>query len=97
MAHDFARIRTAQSEYQAIKGKIRSALFYPVAILVVAFIVTAVIMVWMVLAFKSVFSSFGAELPMPTQIVIWLSDQFVAYWYGVVGVVAVSSSLFSRA
>ena len=92
-----ARLATYKEKTLAIKGKIRSALFYPVAILAVAFIVTAVIMVWVVPAFKSVFSSFGAELPMPTQIVIWFSDQFVAYWYGVVGVAAVSSSLFVRA
>ncbi len=44
----------------AIKGKIKSALFYPVSILAVAFIVTAVIMIWVVPAFKSVFTSFGA-------------------------------------
>ncbi len=92
-----ARLATYKEKTLAIKGKIRSALFYPIAILAVAFIVTAVIMIWVVPAFKSVFSSFGAELPLPTLVVIWLSDQFVRYWYGLLAVMIIASSLFLRA
>jgi type IV pilus assembly protein PilC len=69
----------------AIKGKIKSALFYPVSILAVAFIVTAVIMIWVVPAFKSVFTSFGADLPAPTVMVMNLSDFFVKWWYLIFG------------
>ena len=69
----------------AIKGKIKSAMFYPVSILVVAFVVTAVIMIWVVPAFKSVFSSFGADLPAPTLIVMAISDFFVKWWYLIFG------------
>jgi type IV pilus assembly protein PilC len=69
----------------AIKSKIKSAMFYPVSILAVAFVVTAVIMIWVVPAFKDVFKSFGADLPAPTLMVIAMSDFVVAYWYIIFG------------
>ncbi|MBC7513291.1 MAG: type II secretion system F family protein [Herminiimonas sp.] len=69
----------------AIKGKIKSALFYPISILVVAFVVTAVIMIWVVPAFKEVFKSFGADLPAPTLVVMAISDFFVKWWYLIFG------------
>ncbi|MEC5215822.1 type IV pilus assembly protein PilC [Actimicrobium sp. GrIS 1.19] len=69
----------------AIKGKIKSALFYPISILVVAFVVTAVIMIFVVPAFKDIFKSFGADLPAPTLVVMAISDFFVSYWYAIFG------------
>lgn len=69
----------------AIKAKIKSALMYPVSILAIAFIVTAVIMIWVVPAFKSVFESFGADLPTPTLVVMGISDFFVTWWYLIFG------------
>src|SRR6185312_10261952 len=69
----------------AIKGKIKSALFYPISILVVAFVVTSVIMIWVVPAFKQVFTSFGADLPGPTLFVMAISDFFVKWWYLIFG------------
>jgi type IV pilus assembly protein PilC len=69
----------------AIKAKIKSALMYPVSILAIAFIVTAVIMIWVVPAFKSVFESFGANLPTPTLVVMAISDFFVTWWYLIFG------------
>jgi len=81
------RLATYKEKMQAIKGKIKSALFYAVAVLVVAFIVVAVIMLFVVPAFKNVFSSFGADLPAPTLMVIALSDFFVEYWYLVFGTI----------
>ena len=69
----------------AIKGKIKSAMFYPISILVVAFVVTAVIMIWVVPAFKDVFKSFGADLPGPTLVVMAISDFFVKWWYLIFG------------
>lgn len=92
-----ARLALYKEKTLAIKGKIRAAMFYPAAVLAVAFIVTAVIMVWVVPAFKSVFSSFGADLPLPTQAVIWLSDQFVRYWYGLAAGIGIGVSLYVRA
>jgi type IV pilus assembly protein PilC len=56
-------------------------LFYPISVLVVAFIVTAVIMIFVVPAFKKVFENFGADLPGPTLVVMGISDFFVANWY----------------
>ncbi|MCM2288613.1 MAG: type II secretion system F family protein, partial [Sulfuritalea sp.] len=72
------RLATYKEKIQAIKAKIKSALTYPIAILIIAFIITAVIMIFVVPAFKGVFASFGGELPAPTLIVIAISDYFTA-------------------
>ena len=92
-----ARLATYKEKTLAIKGKVRSAMFYPVAVLGVACIVTAVIMVWVVPAFKEVFESFGAELPLPTQLVIALSDRFVNYGFLMLIALVVISALSYRA
>jgi type IV pilus assembly protein PilC len=75
------RLATYQEKTLAIKSKIKSALFYPIAILAVAFIITAVIMIFVIPAFKEVFTNFGADLPAPTLIVMAISDWFVANWF----------------
>lgn len=80
------RLAVYKEKTIAIKGKIKSAMFYPVSILVVAFVVTAVIMIWVVPAFKDVFKSFGADLPAPTLFVMAISDFFVQWWYLIFGV-----------
>ena len=79
------RLATYKEKIQAIKSKIKGALFYPISIIVVAFVITAVIMIFVVPAFKNVFASFGGELPAPTQIVIAISDGFVANWHIIFG------------
>jgi type IV pilus assembly protein PilC len=79
------RLAIYKEKTLAIKKKIKSALTYPIAILSVAFIVTAVIMIWVVPAFKSVFASFGADLPAPTLFVMAISDFTVKYWYLIFG------------
>ncbi len=75
------RLATYKEKILAIKSKIKSALFYPAAVIVVAFVVVAVIMLFVVPAFKQVFTSFGAELPAPTVMVIAISDFVVHYWW----------------
>jgi len=75
------RLAMYQEKILAIKSKIKSALFYPIAIIAVAFIITAVIMIFVIPAFKQVFTNFGADLPAPTLFVMSISDTFVAYWY----------------
>jgi type IV pilus assembly protein PilC len=75
------RLATYKEKILAIKGKIKSALFYPAAVIVVAFIVTAAIMIFVIPAFKELFSGFGADLPGPTLLVMKMSDFFVSYWY----------------
>jgi len=79
------RLATYKEKILAIKSKIKSALFYPIAIIVVAFIITAIIRICVSPAFKNVFKSFGADLPAPTLFVIGLSDFFVANWYVIFG------------
>lgn len=79
------RLATYKEKIQAIKGKIKSALTYPIAILVVAFVITAVIMIFVIPAFKDLFSSFGADLPYPTLVVMAISDFFVSYWWAIFG------------
>lgn len=80
------RLATYKEKILAIKSKIKSAMFYPVSIIVVAFVITAVIMIFVIPAFKQVFSNFGADLPAPTLVVMGISDFFVAYWYLIFGV-----------
>ena len=79
------RLAIYKEKTLAIKAKIKSALMYPVSILAIAFIVTAVIMIWVVPAFKQVFASFGANLPAPTLVVMAISEFFVAYWWAIFG------------
>ena len=79
------RLATYKEKIMAIKGKIKAALFYPISIIVVAFIITAVIMIFVIPAFKELFKSFGADLPGPTVFVMNLSDIFVEYWYIIFG------------
>ena len=81
------RLATYKEKILAIKSKIKSALFYPVAIIAVAFIITAVIMIFVIPAFKSVFASFGADLPAPTLVVMAISEYFVQYWWLIFSVI----------
>ena len=75
------RLATYKEKILAIKSKIKSALFYPISVIVVAIVVIWVIMVWVIPAFKQVFTNFGANLPAPTLIVMAISDFFVSYWW----------------
>ena len=75
------RLAVYQEKTMAIKNKIKSALIYPIAVLVVAFVVLTVIMIFVIPAFEDVFKSFGADLPAPTLVVIALSKFFTSYWY----------------
>ncbi|MBP7451467.1 MAG: type II secretion system F family protein [Ottowia sp.] len=79
------RLAEYMEKTEAIKSKIKSALMYPVAVLVVAFVVVAVIMIFVIPAFKDVFSNFGADLPAPTLFVIAMSEFFVKWWWLIFG------------
>ena len=80
------RIATYKEKILAIKGKIKAALFYPAAVLMVSALVISVMMLFVIPEFKSVFAGFGADLPAPTMIVIAMSDFFVDFWYVVLGI-----------
>ena len=79
------RLAIYQEKTMAIKNKIKSALIYPVAVMVVAFVVLAVIMLFVIPVFEDVFKSFGADLPAPTLFVIGMSKIFVSYWWAIFG------------
>ncbi len=80
------RLATYMEKTEALRSKIKSAMMYPIAVLVVAFVVVAVIMIFVIPAFKEVFSSFGADLPAPTLVVIGISEIFVKWWWLIFGV-----------
>lgn len=81
------RLSVYKEKMLALRGKIKSALFYPIAVVIVAIVVTFVIMIFVVPAFKEIFSSFGAQLPAPTLIVIAMSDFVVKWWWLMFGII----------
>ncbi len=91
------RLAMYKEKMMAIRGKIKKALFYPVSILVVAFIVTAVIMIFVIPQFKELFAGFGANLPAPTLVVMQISEIFTAYWWLIFGSIGGSFWLFANA
>ncbi|MBB5017379.1 type IV pilus assembly protein PilC [Chitinivorax tropicus] len=79
------RLATYKEKILSVKSKIKSAMFYPTAVIVAAFVITAVIMIFVIPAFKDLFSSFGADLPGPTLMVMAISEFFVEYWWLIFG------------
>jgi type IV pilus assembly protein PilC len=91
------RLAVYMEKTEAIKSKIKSALMYPISVIVVAFVVVAVIMIFVIPAFKQTFSAFGADLPAPTLLVIAMSEIFVAYWWLIFGGVGGTIYFFLQA
>ena len=91
------RLATYMEKTEAIKAKIRSALMYPTAVVIVAFVVVTVIMIFVIPAFKDVFMSFGAELPAPTLFVMAVSEFFVSYWWLIFGIIGGTGYFFLQA
>jgi len=91
------RLAVYMEKTEAIKSKIKSALMYPMAVIVVAFVVVTIIMIFVIPAFKSVFTSFGADLPAPTLLVIAISEFFVKYWWLIFGVIGGGFYFFFQA
>lgn len=79
------KIATYKEKTEALKSKIKKALFYPTAVMVVAFIVTAILLIFVVPQFESLFKNFGADLPAFTQMVVNMSRFMQDYWYLVFG------------
>jgi len=91
------RLAVYMEKTEAMKSKIKSALMYPISVLIVAFVVTAVIMIFVVPSFKEVFTSFGADLPAPTLVVIAISEYFVKYWWLIFGSIGGGFYFFMQA
>ena len=77
------KIATYKEKTESIKGKIKKALFYPAAVIIVAIVVTAVIMIFVIPQFKELFTSFGADLPAFTLLVMSISNFMVEWWWGI--------------
>jgi type IV pilus assembly protein PilC len=91
------RLATYKEKALALKSRIRKAMLYPAIILAVAVLVTTAIMLFVVPAFKDLFTSFGADLPAPTLVVMKISDWFVGYWWLLFGMLGGGLTLFARA
>jgi type IV pilus assembly protein PilC len=91
------RLAIYMEKTEAIKSKIKAALMYPMAVVIVAFVVVTVIMIFVIPAFKTVFSSFGADLPGPTLFVISMSEIFVQWWWLIFGVLGGGTYFFMQA
>lgn len=91
------RLAEYLEKIEKIKSSLKSAMFYPIAVISIATIVTAILMIFVVPSFKEVFSQFGAELPAPTLIVMGISEFFVSYWYLMLGAVIGSIMTFKHA
>jgi len=90
------RLATYQEKTMELKNKVKSALTYPIAVLVVAFIVVTVIMIYVVPAFKEIFTSFGADLPAPTLVVMAMSEFFTSYWWLIFGTIGGGGYMFMQ-
>ncbi len=91
------KVATYKEKTESMKKKIKKALTYPIAVLVVAFVITAILMIFVVPVFADLFSGFGAALPAPTQFVVMISNAFVNYWYIIFGSIIGAGFLFKEA
>ncbi len=89
------RVATYKEKTESLKGKIKKALFYPIAVVVVAFIVTAILLIFVIPQFKELFDGFGASLPAFTLFVIGLSNAFQQHWYWIFGGIGAAIFLFT--
>jgi type IV pilus assembly protein PilC len=91
------KLATYKEKIESIKGKIKSALFYPTAVIVVAFIITSILMIFVIPQFESLFKGFGADLPAFTKLVMNISATFRDYWYIIFGSIIGTVVFFSYA
>ncbi|MBL4822665.1 MAG: type II secretion system F family protein [Colwellia sp.] len=93
----YDRIATYKEKAEALKAKIKKAMTYPIAVLVIAAIVTSILLIFVVPVFQDIFAGFGAELPGFTLFVVGISDFMVAYWHLGLGAIFAVIFLFKRA
>ncbi|MBF0144409.1 MAG: type II secretion system F family protein [Magnetococcales bacterium] len=90
------RLAVYKEKSASLKAKVKSAMTYPISVLVIAFVITGVLMIFVVPTFADLFKNFGAELPAPTRIVIAMSEWTQSYWYVVIFVVGAAGYTFKR-
>ncbi len=93
----YHRIATYKEKAEALRAKIKKAITYPIAVLVIAGIVTSILLIFVVPVFQEIFASFGAELPSFTLFVVGISDFIVAYWHLGLATIFAFIFLFKRA
>ena len=80
-------IATYKEKTEALKAKVKKAMVYPTSILVVAFVVTAILMIFVIPQFEALFTNFGADLPALTKFVITVSEVFQEKWWLILGII----------
>jgi len=90
------RLATYKEKSEALKAKIKKAMNYPIAVVVVALVVTGILLIKVVPQFAETFSSFGAELPAFTQFVLNLSDIAIAHWWKVLIALGIGGFIFKE-
>jgi type IV pilus assembly protein PilC len=93
----YERIATYKEKAEALKAKIKKAMTYPIAVLVIALIVTSILLIFVVPVFQEIFAGFGAELPAFTLFVVGISEFMQAYWYIMLAAIYGAGFLFKRA
>ena len=91
------KIAHYKEKTEALKARVKKAMFYPAAVLVVAFVITAILMIFVIPQFAALFTSFGADLPAMTRFVMTLSDYFVQYWWAIFGGLGLAVAGFLQA
>ncbi|MDH5484015.1 MAG: type II secretion system F family protein [Gammaproteobacteria bacterium] len=91
------KVATYKEKTEALKAKIKKALTYPISVLVVAIIVTAILLIFVVPVFSEMFENFGAQLPAFTQFVVDISEYVTDTWYIIAAAIAIAISSFMQA
>ncbi|AKJ94269.1 MULTISPECIES: type II secretion system F family protein [Thioalkalivibrio] len=91
------KVATYKEKTEALKGKIKKALFYPAAVVVVAIVVTAILLIYVVPQFEALFTGFGADLPVFTRMVVDLSEFTQSWWWAILGVMVAIGFVFVQA
>ncbi|BED90347.1 type II secretion system protein F [Pseudoalteromonas sp. MM1] len=93
----FDRVALYKEKSEALKSKIKKAMFYPIAVLIVALIVTSILLIFVVPQFQDIFSGFGAELPAFTLFVIAISEFMQEYWWVALIIIVGSGWVYKEA
>ncbi len=91
------RLALHMEKSEAIKGKVKSAMVYPIIVICVAVVVVAILMIFVIPTFSEMFLSFGGVLPAPTQIVISMSNFFRGYWWVMLIIIIAATAGFRYA